>query len=118
MNRAAQHRILVVDDTAHNVKLLVDLLTAKGYEITSAASGEQALESIAKQPPDLVLLDVMMPGLDGYEVCRRIRENAATALLPVVMCTSLDPHQERAETATVQSRGEAFRMHGRIRGKL
>jgi adenylate cyclase len=88
-------RILVVDDTPQNVKLLGDLLAAKGYEVTTAANGEQALESVAKQPPDLVLLDVMMPGLNGYEVCRKIRENPATALLPVVMCTSLDPHQER-----------------------
>jgi adenylate cyclase len=88
-------RILVVDDTPQNVKLLADLLTAKGYEVTTASSGEQALESIAKTPPDLVLLDVMMPGLNGYDVCRKIRENPATALLPVVMCTSLDPHQER-----------------------
>jgi len=88
-------KILVVDDTPQNIKLLGDLLTAKGYEVTTAANGELALESIARQPPDLVLLDVMMPGLNGYEVCRKIRENPATALLPVVMCTSLDPHQER-----------------------
>src|SRR6266850_1596354 len=90
-------KILVIDDTPQNVKLLGDLLSAKGYEVTTAANGEQALESIAKHPPDLVLLDVMMPGLNGYEVCRKIRENAATALLPVVMCTSLDPHQERVK---------------------
>jgi adenylate cyclase len=88
-------RILVVDDTPQNVKLLGDLLSAKGYEVTTAASGEQALESIARQPPDLVLLDIMMPGISGYEVCRRIRENPATALLPVVLATSLDPNQER-----------------------
>jgi DNA-binding response OmpR family regulator len=90
-------KILVVDDTPQNVKLLGDLLTAKGYEVTTAASGEQALESIARQPPDLVLLDIMMPGLSGYEVCRRIRENPATALLPVVLATSLDPNQERVK---------------------
>jgi len=88
-------KILVVDDTPQNIKLLGDLLTVKGYEVTTAANGELALESIAKHPPDLVLLDVMMPGLNGYEVCRKIRDNPATALLPVVMCTSLDPHQER-----------------------
>jgi adenylate cyclase len=88
-------RILVVDDTPQNVKLLGDLLASKGYEVTTAANGEQALEAVAKQSPDLVLLDVMMPGLNGYDVCRKIRENPATALLPVVMCTSLDPHQER-----------------------
>ena len=88
-------RILVVDDTPQNVKLLADLLSAKGYEISTAASGEQALESIASKPPDLVLLDIMMPGISGYEVCHRIRENPATALLPVVLATSLDPNQER-----------------------
>jgi class 3 adenylate cyclase len=88
-------RILVVDDTPQNVKLFADLLTAKGYEVTTAANGEQALESIARQPPDLVLLDIMMPGINGYEVCRKIRANPATALLPVVLATSLDPNQER-----------------------
>jgi len=90
-------KILVVDDTPQNVKLLGDLLRAKGYEVTTAASGEQALESIARQPPDLVLLDIMMPGISGYEVCRKIRENPATALLPVVLATSLDPNQERVK---------------------
>jgi class 3 adenylate cyclase len=88
-------RILVVDDTPANIKLLGDLLQHKGYDVTTATNGEEALAQIAKQIPDLVLLDVMMPGLSGYEVCRKIRENPATALLPVVMCTSLDPTQER-----------------------
>ena len=88
-------RVLVVDDTPHNVKLLADLLTAKGYAVLAAASGEQALELIAQEAPDIVLLDVMMPGLSGYDVCRRIRDNPATALLPVVMVTSLDAPQER-----------------------
>jgi adenylate cyclase len=88
-------KILVVDDTPANVKLLVDVLTARGYAVTSAASGEEALVRIGVQPPDLVLLDIMMPGLSGYDVCRRIRANPATALLPVVLCTSLDPKQER-----------------------
>ena len=90
-------RILVVDDTPQNVKLFADLLTAKGYEVSTASSGEQALEAIARQPPDLVLLDIMMPGINGYEVCRKIRENPATALLPVVLATSLDPNQERVK---------------------
>jgi adenylate cyclase len=88
-------RILVVDDTPANIKLLGDLLRVKGYEVETAANGEEALAVISRQIPDLVLLDVMMPGLSGYEVCRKIRDNPATALLPVVMCTSLDPAQER-----------------------
>jgi class 3 adenylate cyclase len=90
-------KILVVDDTPQNIKLLGDLLRSKGYEVTTAANGEQALESIAKAPPDLVLLDIMMPGISGYDVCRKLRENPATALLPIVLATSLDPNQERVK---------------------
>ncbi len=88
-------KILVVDDTPANVKLLVDVLGAKGYAVTAAASGEEALARVAEQLPDLVLLDIMMPGLSGYDVCRRIRADPATALLPVVLCTSLDAKSER-----------------------
>ena len=90
-----QARILVVDDIPQNVKLLADLLGVKGYAVTTAANGEEALAKVAAEQPDLVLLDVMMPGMSGYDVCRRIRADPATALLPVVLCTSLDPQQER-----------------------
>jgi class 3 adenylate cyclase len=93
----AQAKILVVDDTPHNVKLLADLLGVKGYAVATAATGEEALAKLAADKPDLVLLDVMMPGLSGYDVCRRIREDPATALLPVVLVTSLDPVQERVK---------------------
>jgi putative two-component system response regulator len=92
-----QHKVLVVDDTPQNVKLLADLLAVKGYAVCTAANGEQALAQVAKEKPDLVLLDIIMPGLSGYEVCRRIRANPETALLPVVMCTSLDPGEERVK---------------------
>jgi class 3 adenylate cyclase len=92
-----QHRILVVDDTPANVKLLSDLLSVKGYQVSTAVNGEQALDKVATDKPDLVLLDVMMPGMSGYEVCKRIRAKPETALLPVVMCTSLDPNQERVK---------------------
>jgi class 3 adenylate cyclase len=88
-------RVLVVDDTPHNVKLLADLLAVKGYAVATATNGSEALASVAADPPDLVLLDVMMPGLSGYDVCRRLRADPATALLPVVLVTSLDPQQER-----------------------
>jgi class 3 adenylate cyclase len=90
-------RILVVDDTLQNVKLLADLLTAKGYAVTTAASGPEALERVGREPVDLVLLDVVMPQMSGYEVCRRLREQPATALLPVVMVTALDPGPERVK---------------------
>jgi adenylate cyclase len=90
-------RILVVDDTAANVKLLADVLTARGYVVTTAASGKEALDKVATDAPDLVLLDVVMPEMSGYEVCKAIRNDPATALLPVVMVTALDPAQERVK---------------------
>ena len=92
---SVKEKILVVDDTPHNVKLLADLLAVKGYAVTTATNGEEALAQVAAARPDLILLDVMMPGMSGYEVCRRIRADPATALLPIVFCTSLDPQQER-----------------------
>jgi adenylate cyclase len=88
-------RILVVDDTPRNVKLLADLLAVKGYEVLTAASGAEALEQVTRARPDLVLLDVVMPGMTGYEVCRRIRADPAGRILPVVMVTALDPAEER-----------------------
>jgi class 3 adenylate cyclase len=87
--------ILVVDDVPSNVKLLTDILTARGYRTTTATSGEQAMASLAADPPDLVLLDVMMPGMNGYDVCRAIRADPHFAVLPVVLVTALDPEQER-----------------------
>jgi adenylate cyclase len=91
----APAKVLVVDDTPLNIKLLGDLLAVKGYAVSTAANGEEALAKLAANVPDIVLLDVMMPGLSGYDVCRKIRADPATALLPVVMVTSLDPQQER-----------------------
>jgi adenylate cyclase len=88
-------RILVVDDTPVNLKLLADLLVAKGYDVVTATSGPEALARV--EAVDLVLLDVMMPGMSGYEVCRTLRANPATAMLPVVMVTALDPGQERVK---------------------
>jgi len=93
----AQAKILVVDDTPHNVKLLADLLGVKGFAVATAATGEEALAKLPAEKPDLVLLDIMMPGLSGYEVCQRIRADQTTALLPVVLVTSLDPAQERVK---------------------
>jgi class 3 adenylate cyclase len=89
-------RILVVDDVATNVKLLADLLVVKGYQVVTASSGVQALAALESEPPDLVLLDVMMPGMSGYEVCEAIRANPAHAMVPVVLITALDPDKERA----------------------
>src|SRR4026209_1043017 len=90
-------KILVVDDVAVNVKLLADLLAVIGYAVVTAASGAEALEKIDKEQPGLVLLDVMMPGMSGYDVCRKLRQNTATAMLPVIMVTALDPSTERVK---------------------
>jgi len=90
-------KILVVDDTPKNVKLLADLLSVKGYAATTAASGREALAQLPVQKPDLILLDVVMPEMSGYEVCSKIREDAATRMLPVIMVTALDPAIERVK---------------------
>jgi adenylate cyclase len=81
-------RILVVDDVAQNVRLLQAVLEAHGYEIVSATDGHTALELAVSANPDLVLLDVMMPQPDGYTVCRRLRAQEETAMLPVIMLTA------------------------------
>src|SRR5215831_7854557 len=80
--------IFVVDDLPENVDLIEAILSPRGYTVRSAASGEEALEAIEGQLPDLVLLDVRMPGIDGFEVCRRFRASPATSFLPIVMVTA------------------------------
>jgi adenylate cyclase len=87
--------ILVVDDLPQNVRLLDAVLTPRGYRVVPATSGEEALRLLAEQPPDLVLLDVFMPGVDGYEVCRRIRREPDTAYLPIVMITAGGGQEKR-----------------------
>lgn len=80
--------VLVVDDVPQNIRLLEAHLAHRGYEVRTAGSGEEALQSLAEHPPDLILLDIVMPGIDGFEVCRRVRADPATAFLPVVMITA------------------------------
>jgi two-component system cell cycle response regulator len=88
-------RILVVDDIVANVRLLEARLVAEYFDVETAGSGEEALERLASSPFDLVLLDAMMPGVDGFEVCRRIRSDRRTAHIPVVMVTALDQAADR-----------------------
>jgi two-component system cell cycle response regulator len=88
-------RVLVVDDILSNVKLLEAKLSAEYFEVITAFNGEQALSRMASELPDIVLLDVMMPGMDGFEVCRRIKANSKTAHIPVVMVTALDQPSDR-----------------------
>jgi adenylate cyclase len=88
-------RVLVVDDTPANVKLLEDLLGFHGYDVHVARSGEEALDAARDIAPELMLLDVLMPGLSGYDVCRAIRADPAFAMLPVVMITALEDREAR-----------------------
>jgi CheY-like chemotaxis protein len=85
-----QPKILVVDDTPHNIRLLEAVLAPRGYAVLAAGSGREALEKVASERPDLVLLDVVMPEMDGYQACRRLRDDPdpAISLLPVVMITA------------------------------
>ncbi len=88
-------RILVVDDIATNRRLLEAKLQAEYYEVALAASGDEALDAVGAWAPDVVLLDIMMPGMDGYEVCERLKSDPATAHIPVVMITALVDPAER-----------------------
>src|SRR3970040_1515538 len=81
-------RVLIVEDEPDIRELVVHHLKREGYQVSAAASGEEALRQVQAAPPDLVLLDLMMPAMDGLEVCRRLRHDPATASLPIVMLTA------------------------------
>ena len=81
-------RILVVEDQEDNRRILRDLLTSADYEMTEAVDGEQALAAVAKQRPDLILMDIQMPVLDGYEATRRIKADPALKDVPIIVVTS------------------------------
>ena len=88
-------KILVVDDQPLNVELLEADLLSHGYEVVTAYDGKSALEKVANESPDLILLDVMMPGMDGFEVCRRLKIDQETLLIPIVMVTALSARDDR-----------------------
>ncbi len=87
-------KILAVDDIPRNLKLLEAVLVPQGYEVVTAATGEDALLAVDRERPDLVLLDIMLPGIDGYEVCRRLRADPTWSFLPVVMVTASGPAEK------------------------
>jgi class 3 adenylate cyclase/CheY-like chemotaxis protein len=95
--REATGRILVVDDQRTNAEMVAGLLRALGYEVITALEGEAALDHVRAGELDLVICDIMMPGMDGYELCRKLRADVTTALLPVILVTSLDPQSERVK---------------------
>src|SRR5277367_3545391 len=93
--RPAPGFVLIVDDEEQNRALLRDPLEARGYEVGEAENGLQALQKIATRVPDVILLDMMMPKMDGCEVCRRVRKDVKTAHVPILMVTALSERKER-----------------------
>jgi two-component system cell cycle response regulator DivK len=82
------HRILVVEDHAENRRIVRDLLTAAGFEMLEATTGEEGVAMAGRERPDLILMDIQLPGLDGYETTRRIRANPALRAIPIIAVTS------------------------------
>ncbi|MDO8466085.1 MAG: response regulator [Gallionella sp.] len=95
MKQPIQATILVVDDDEFNLKLLKKQLDLEGYAVRTASSGEKALAAVAEQLPDLILLDVMMPGIDGFEVTRRLKADARSSSIPIIMVTALEDRESR-----------------------
>jgi sigma-B regulation protein RsbU (phosphoserine phosphatase) len=95
MQNQHEKKILVVDDVPQNIRLLEMNLKAEGYIVVSANNGQEALEKVAMDKPDLILLDIMMPIMDGNEVCRRIRKNNNTRWIPIVMVTAFESGPEK-----------------------
>ena len=92
-----EHSVLVVDDSRTNVAILEDMLLALGYRVTSASNGEEALQQIADTPPDLILLDIKMPGMDGYDVLQVLKTQPETRLLPVIVITVLTEVEDKVK---------------------
>jgi PAS domain S-box-containing protein len=95
MNTAPHNKILVVDDTTANLQLLTDLLSAHGYKVYPASDGELALEFVRATLPDLILLDIRMPGMDGFEVCRRLKAQERTRAVPLIFISILEDEGEK-----------------------
>jgi DNA-binding response OmpR family regulator len=89
-------RVLIVDDERRNRDLLAIMLAPEGFELSTAATVEEALTLVARQPPDVILLDVMMPGMDGYQMAAAIKGNPATRHVAIVMITGRDDPQTRS----------------------
>lgn len=87
--------ILIIDDNPENLRLLSIMLIRRGYEVRQALNGMIALRAIEIQRPDIVLLDIMMPQIDGYEVCKQIKNNPETADIPVIFLSALDEVQNK-----------------------
>lgn len=103
MSKNTTNSILIVDDNPDNLRLLLGILADKGYRVRPTANGEHAIASIEKEPPDLILLDIMMPGLSGFEVCSHLKANEVTAGIPVIFISALNE---------ISSKTQAFEAGG------
>jgi len=90
-----KRRILIVDDEENNIKLITGMLRRENYNIYGCLSGEEALKSLHDYKPDLILLDILMPGINGFELCRKLKKDASTRVIPVVMITALKEREDR-----------------------
>jgi DNA-binding response OmpR family regulator len=91
----AAYRVLVVDDDRDMADFLARLLQGEGLSVETAADGQSALMQVMAAPPDLVLLDVMMPGRSGFEICRQLKGDESTALIPIILVTALEDSESR-----------------------
>lgn len=92
-------RILVVEDQDSIRRMIEALVGARGYEVTAVGTGTKAIDVAATEPPDMVLLDLMIPGYDGFEVCRRLRSDPRTQSTPILIISALDDPESRAKAA-------------------
>ena len=93
--------ILIVDDTLENLRLLSNMLTEQGYRVRKAVNGQMTLKVVETLPPDLILLDIMMPDMNGYEICQKLKENPATAAIPIIFLSALDDVLDKVKAFTV-----------------
>jgi putative two-component system response regulator len=119
MRDLSECTILIVEDTETNVDILVDIL-GEDYEVAVAMDGESALETVHEEQPALILLDIMMPGMDGYEVFKRLKDNPATAHVPIIFISGLTEDEEKKkglEMGAVDYIGKPFEA-SEIRSKV
>ncbi len=113
MSEKSEQLILIVDDNPNNLQVLGSILSTKGYKIALAKSGTEALEFIAKEPPDLVFLDIMMPDMNGFEVCEKLKSQEETRMLPIIFVSALSNPQHKVkafETGGVDYITKPFNM--------
>jgi len=101
VNLIPKGSILIVDDISTNIKILFDILKQSSFRVSVAKSGESALEKVQEVLPDLILLDVMMPGIDGFETCRRLKKNPKTQEIPIIFISALDEVADQVKAFAV-----------------